>query len=204
MYTILRIYTILKKNQRIILNFVNKTEPAVKARIGIIIFITLLAMQYNAFAGGLYAGIFNSYRGFGISMDYAATEDIINSYNLYADVYGMYDETHRNPGIKLVYLHYNKLATIDARYARYDLYLGPGASTGYVWDHAADRRGIILTADLGMAFRACFKRNIDMELGMFAELGFVSGESGGKTQIKIYQNGLLQALIPTLKIMYHF
>lgn len=181
-----------------------KTEPAVKARIGIIIFISLLTVQYNAFAGGVYVGVFNSFRGFGISMDYAATEDIINSYNLYADVYGMYDGTHRNAGIKLAYLHYNKLATVDARHARYDLYLGPGASTGYVWDHASDSRGIVLTADLGLAFRACFKRNVDMEFGMFAELGFISGKTQGKTQIKIYQNGLLQALIPTLKIMYHF
>lgn len=194
----------MKINQRIILNFVNKTEPAVKARIGIFLFITLLAMQPKAFAGGLSAGIFNSYKGFGISIDYAATQDIYNSYNLYADVYGMYNGKSRNAGIKLAYLHYNKLATIDAKYARYDLYLGPGASTGYVLDHGADKRGIMLTANLGLAFRACFKMNLDLEAGMCAELGFISGESEGKTRIKMYQNGLMQALIPTLKIMYNF
>lgn len=175
-----------------------------KARIGLMLSVFLLAMQFNALAGGLSAGVFNSYRGFGISMDYAATEDIINSYNLFADVDGMYDGTRRTAGIKLVYMHYNKLATIDSKYAHYDLYLGPGASTGYVWDHASEKRGILITADLGLAFRACFKRNIDLELSMFTELGFVSGESRGKTQIKIYNNGLLQALIPTLKIMYNF
>lgn len=182
----------------------NKTEPAVKARIGIILSVLLLAMQSNASAGGLSAGIFNSYKGFGISIDYAATEEIYNSYNLYADVYGMYDGTSRSPGVKLAYLHYNKLATIDSRHARYDLYLGPGASTGYVLDHGADKRGIMLTADLGLAFRAYFKMNVDLEFGMFTELGFISGEANGKTQIRIYRNGLMHALIPTLKIMYRF
>ncbi len=183
----------------------NKTKPAVKTRISIILAISLLAMQTNAFAGGLSAGLFNSYKGFGICLDYAATEEIINSYNLFADVYGMYDGSHDKAGVKFVYLHYNKLATIDAKYAQYDLFLGPGASTGYVWDRAAESRGIMLTADLGLAFRASFKRSMAMEFGVCAELGFVSGKQrGGGTRIKIYDNGLLQALIPTLKIMYVF
>lgn len=175
-----------------------------KERISIMLALSLMAMQFNAFAGDLSAGIFNSYKGFGICLDHNATEDIINSYSLYADVYGMYDGTYDDAGVKLVYLHYNKIGTIDSRFARYDLYLGPGASTGYARDHAADKPGIILTADLGLAFRASFKRSIDLELGIVAELGFISGNSEGKAQIKIYNNGLLQALIPTFKIMYRF
>lgn len=175
-----------------------------KERISIMLAIFLLAMQFNASAGDLSAGVFNSYKGFGICLNHNATDDITNSYSLYADVSGMYDGTYRDAGVKLVYLHYNKLGTMDSGSARYDLYLGPGASTGYARDHAADKPGFILTADLGLAVRACFKRSVDLELGMVAELGFISGNSKGNTQIKIYNNGLLQALIPTLKIMYRF
>lgn len=175
-----------------------------KARISMMIAVFLLAMQLDASAGGLSAGIFNSYKGFGLSIDAVATEDIYNSYNLYADVLGMYNGANRYPGIKAVYLHYNKFASINSKMADYNLYLGPGASAGYVRDHASEKPGIVLTADLALAFRASFKKNIDMELGMVAELGFISEKTSGRTQIRIYNNGLMQALIPTLKIMYCF
>lgn len=129
---------------------------------------------------------------------------VYNSYTLYADAFGMYSGEFTTPGIKAVYLHYNRFASFSSRFADYDLFLAPGASTGYVRDRGSDNLGFLVSADLAMAFRATFKRKIDIEFGMFAELGFKSGYSGGKAQLGIYNNGLTQALYPTLKIMMRF
>ena len=166
--------------------------------------LACLAVHINASAGGLSAGLFNSVKGFGFSIDYNASEDILNSYTVYADVYGMYSGVSHNAGIKFVYLHYNRLSQLESTHARYDIFLGPGSSTGYVRDLGAEKYGLILTADLAVALRVYFSRNLELELATIAELGFSYGESDNKSQLDIYANGLMQALQPTLKIMVRF
>ena len=166
--------------------------------------LACIAIHINASAQGLSLGLYNSPKGFGISLDHNATADILNSYTVYADVYGMYTGTNTSAGVKMVYLHSNRLSSIDTDYARFDFYLGPGGSTGYVRDHNYEGFGFILTADVSFAIRVCFKRNFDMELSNVAEIGFIIGEDGGHTQLSIYDNGLLQALIPALKLMIRF
>ena len=178
------------------------------ARKLIMLVLACFAMCHNAYAGGedgtVSAGLYNSPKGFGISLDYNANADILNSYTVYADIYGMMSGIYRGAGVKFVYLHYNRLSWFETDYARFDVYLGPGASTGYVRDYNYDRFGFILTADVSFAIRACFKRNFDIELANVAELGFLMGEDEGHTQLSIYNNGLLQSLIPSLKLMIRF
>ena len=41
-------------------------------------------------------------------------------------------------------------------------------------------------------------------MGMVAELGFIARNTPKGVQMNIYNNGLTQALIPTLKIMARF
>lgn len=166
--------------------------------------LACLAVHVCASAQGLSAGAFNSPKGFGISLDHNATPDVMNSYTVYADMYGMLSGTYRSAGVKFVYLHGNRLTSFDTEYARIDFYLGPGSSTGYVRDYKREQFGFILTADLSFAIRACFKRNFDMELTNVAELGFLVGENDRHTQLTVYNNGLIQALIPSLKLMLRF
>lgn len=175
-----------------------------KARHYILVAVALLALHTHAMAGDLSAGIFNSPRGFGISLDYYATEDIYNTYIVYADMYGIYSGTYRNSGVKFIYLHYNRLGGIDTDYAAYGLFLGPGASTGYVRDFDSEKFGFTLTADIALALRAQFPKNFDLELAMMVEMGFIARDFEGKTQLDIYGNGLRQVFLPTLKIMYRF
>ena len=167
--------------------------------------LVLLSMQGSLRAGDrLSAGLFNSYKGFGISLDYAANEDILNSYIIYADTYRMFDGTYGDAGLKLVYIHYNRLSSFSSERASFDLLLGPGASTGYARDWGTDRLGFIFTADVAVAFKVRIIRNIDLELGAFAELGFVTGNNGSQFLLSMYDNGLRQAFIPFLKIMKRF
>ncbi len=175
-----------------------------KIRITIATVLIFLAMPGVANAGELSAGSFNSFKGFGISLDYAASKDILNSYMIYADTYRVLSGTCKDAGIKMVYLHYNRLSTYVYPNSSFDLLFGPGASTGYVRNAGSDRFGFILTADIAIAIRARFQRDIDLELGTVAELGFISGNNGGKFQISMYDNGLTQAFLPFLKIMVRF
>ena len=166
--------------------------------------MALITMHMNAFAGDVSAGLYSSPKGFGFSLDHAATDDIINSYTIYADVYGLYNGRYNGAGVKIQYLHYNRLASYDIPHAKIDILLGPGGSTGYVRDLDSDRFGMLLTADIALALRIRFQRNFDMEAGTAASLGFISDNSSGKLQIGIYNNGLLQALYPSIKLMIRF
>ena len=175
-----------------------------RTRLTIASVLLLFLMQGRLCAGDLSAGMFNSVRGFGISLDYAAGSDILNSYMLYADTFGVYHGKYRDAGVKLVYLHYNRLTSFGSDSCEFDVVLGPGASTGYARDRDSDRFGYLLTADIALAIRAKYGRNIDLELGTFTELGFITGESGGNFQLRMYDNGLYQSLLPFLKIMIRF
>lgn len=175
-----------------------------KPRLIILNLVAFLAVQSYASAGGVSAGLFNSPKGFGICVDYVASDIIYNSYSVYADCYGMLSGTYRNPGVKACYLHYNRLASFDYDGARGGLFLGPGASSGLVRDNGSDKFGVLLTADIALAVRLSFPRHIDIEMGMVAELGFIARNTPKGVQMNIYNNGLTQALIPTLKIMARF
>lgn len=175
-----------------------------KLRLIILCTMAFFAMHATASAGGVSAGLFNSPKGFGISIDYLASDGIYNSYNAYADIYGMMSGKYRNPGIKLVYLHYNRLASFDYQEAECGLYLGPGVSSGVVRDSGSEKFGMILTADIALSLRVSFQRNIDLELGTVAELGFIARKNPQGVQMSIYNSGLVHALVPTLKIMARF
>ena len=84
-----------------------------KPRLIILNLVAFLAVQSYASAGGVSAGLFNSPKGFGICVDYVASDIIYNSYSVYADCYGMLSGTYRNPGVKACYLHYNRLACLN-------------------------------------------------------------------------------------------
>lgn len=175
-----------------------------KQRIIIASVLAMFAMHGVADAGELSAGVFNSFKGFGLSLDYAPSTGILNSFMVYADTYRVFSGTYRDAGIKMVYLHYNRLKSFESDAASFDILLGPGASTGYVRDAGSELFGFILSADVAIALRARFQRNIDLELGAVAELGFISGDNGGKFQMSMYDNGLAQALLPFLKILVRF
>ena len=180
-----------------------------KARKSIFLALACFVMHFAAYEataqeGGISTGLYSSPKGFGISLDYLAGADILNSYTVYADIYQMITDPDKDAGVKFVYLHYNRLTSVESEYARFDFFLGPGASTGYVRDYNHTNLGFILTADISFAIRACFKRNLDIELANDASLGFILGNSDGHTQLSIYNNGLLQAMIPSLKLMMRF
>lgn len=164
----------------------------------------LLSLHTNAAAGDLSAGVFNSPKGFGISLDYYATQDIYNSYTAYAYMYRMFFDNTENAGVKFMYLHYNRLKGWERNNARFDLFIGPGASTGYVRDNDSEAFGMILTADIAIALRIRFTRSIDMEISNVAELGFIARDNKGKSEVSIYNDGLIQTILPALKLMIRF
>ena len=155
-------------------------------------------------AGGFQTGTFHSPKGFGICIDHRSSPDIINSYMLYADLYGVLDGSVCSPGVKLVYLHQNRFLTFKTGEAESGLFIAPGFSTGYVHDSGSERAGLITAADLSISVRFCFARNVDIEAGFLTELGFISRKGEYGPSIKVYQTGLHTGYIPHLKLMYRF
>jgi hypothetical protein len=176
----------------------------VKARLSVLLAILSLALHPDACAGDLSAGLFNSFKGFGISVDHIANDDIYNSFTVYADIYRMPFGETAYPGIKIVYLHYNRIATINRQYSTYDIFIAPGFSTGYVRDFEKPRPGLVTAADLSLAVKMRTEKNIDVEFGFLSEIGFISNSGNGKTQVGIYSNGLRQSWYPIIKLMYRF
>ena len=181
-----------------------KQQPVVKARFLTFFSVLFLLAQFNASAQGFSAGLYNSYKGFGFSIDYNANEDIYNSFTIYGDMTGIFDAKYSDPGLKLIYLHYNKLNGVDVAGTRLDLFLGPGASSGFVRDYNTDSFGVVLTADIALAIRASYEHNFELELGVVTELGFFANNAGTGVNISIYGNGIRQTFLPSIKIMYRF
>lgn len=181
-----------------------KLKPAMKARIQLLVSVALFALQINASAGNFYTGLFNSPRGFGLSIDYTTKSDIRNSFTVYADIYKLTDGSTAYPGIKIVYLHYNRIGGISGTHATYDLFIAPGFSTGYALDKDKEYPGIVTAADLSFAMRMVPQKHFELEFGVLTEIGLISGVGKGGTQTGIYSNGLIQSLYPIIKIMYRF
>ena len=175
-----------------------------KVRIRLLVAAALFALQINAFAGNFYTGLFNSPRGFGLSIDYTTKSDIRNSFTVYADIYKMTDGSADAPGVKIVYLHYNRIGGLTGPHATYDLFIAPGFSTGYVLDKDKVYPGILTAADISFALRMVPERHFELEFGVLTEIGLISGVGKGGTQTGIYSNGLRQSLYPIIKIMYRF
>ena len=155
-------------------------------------------------AGGFQTGLFNSLKGFGLCMDHPATPDIINSYMLYADMYGVLDGRICSPGVKLVYLHQNRLLAFDAGEAQAGLFIAPGVSTGIVYNSDPEFPGLLTAACLSVSLRFSFTRRIEIETGFFTELGFISRRNEYGTSIQVYDNGYQQSYSPHIKLMYRF
>lgn len=166
--------------------------------------LLLPAVQYYSFAGDYSLGGFNSPRGFGLSVDYALGDDIRNSYSVFAETYGIFGGKYNVPGLKGMFLHYNRLASLDMEFSALDLFFAPGGSIGWVRDNASgDRFGLCTSVDFAIASLLRFDRGISIEFGFVVEAGLFSRPSGNGVRISMYHNGVMQAYYPHIKLMFN-
>ena len=167
--------------------------------------VAVLCVCTAARGGDYSAGTFHSPKGFGVALDYDTRGPILNSYVLYADIYGIPGDKFNTPGYKFVWTHYNLLGEKSTDESQISFWLGPGLSAGYVHDHEKDgRAGICATVNCSGAVRFEFSRNIVVDLGISIELGMFASRKDNYSEITVYSNGIRQGLYPQLKLMYTF
>lgn len=163
------------------------------------------------------AGLFNSLKGFGLSVSNKIDEDEFNSLELFADFYGLLSGRSEYPGIKFNYTHSKVLKTWIGSDIATALYAGPGVTAGYVRDYQKgyyELRKFVFTQNYGAAaglsgtigFRFLFSRRISIDLSWTAELGLHlrKDEKLDTFQLRFYRNGLFLAPYPQLKLEYFF
>lgn len=156
-------------------------------------------------AGDFSAGLFSSPKGFGLSLDYDTGGSILNSYTLYADIYGIPGDKFNDPGTKFVFSHYNLLGRVEKDDVLLSFWLGPGVSLGRVRDSGKGRSfGNAASVNCAASIRLQYSRRICVDLGFNLELGFFGDSNGRDYEITIYNNGIRQSWYPQVKILYEF
>lgn len=154
---------------------------------------------------GVSPGLFSSPKGAGFSIDYEVSRNIRNSYIVLADLYGVVKGRYDTPGIKAVFLHYNRFAGFESGGTAVDFYFAPGVSMGYVRDSGSEGLyGISTAVDIALAGRINFERGFDIEVGFNCEAGLFSRSIDKGVRMSLYRNGLTQAYYPFVKISYRF
>ena len=163
------------------------------------------------------AGITSSKKAFGIYMAEWRDDMSFNSFSLEADLFGVLKGFTSTPGVRLNFSrNYILLTTGDPACCVYEIYAGPGISSGWVRDYElAYIKGepslgfeknpgffAALSAVFGCTFH--FPRKIDLAASIMMDTGvhLRKDEKLGNLDLSFYRNGIARALEPSLTIMY--
>ena len=174
--------------------------------------------QGGACASGVAAGIYNSPKGFGAAVQISSSEGAFDNFSLVADFSGLFTRRCDHPGVKFNYSHNYVFATTEKEGMRYQLYLGPGFTAGWLHDWEKGRweqtGGTAFRKNYGgmaalsgsAGCRFIFERRLTLDLFWTAEVGIHirRNEIQETPAISFYLNGIMQSLYPQLLIMYRF
>lgn len=159
-------------------------------------------------AADIAGGIFNSPKGFGVSADIKASQNVV-SISLFADMYGVFSRKSDIPGIKAEIFFNREILSRKLKYSTMALYAGPGASLGYLRDFRKDSPSamgmeVSVCTDTGIEF--IFREKVILDLSLALDLGlFITSKADdGESPVRFYRNGGLQFIYPQLKIMFPF
>lgn len=178
-----------------------------------VLFVCTLAFCMHADAQNIGIGLFNSPKGFGISLEQEGRKspDFFNSYTLFADIYGTCTSRTPHPGIKFNASRLYYLDAITGSEATFIFYVGPGISAGYVHDFEKDyltdfykalskNAGAVLALSGTGGCRFSFNKAIMLDLSFTIEAGMHLRRENGSTKLSLYKNGIFQTIYPQLTI----
>lgn len=184
----------------------------------VLAFLAFAALPAVLSAAPDCGGLFNSPKGFGASVQTEVRDGRFNSFDVFADIYGMPTGRAANyPGIRVQAFRNFVLSDISMPADFSFIYAGMGMSAGYVRDFESFTRwergpayllknmGAVCCLSSQFGAKACFG-GIILDLGLQMDLGlFVrKHETQGNLMLELYKNGLYNVLLPQLKIMWRF
>lgn len=180
--------------------------------------VLFLSAGTSATAREKRTGAFFSPKGLGLSLQVDNDwGDEIRTFNLYADMYGVYSGRTDKPGVAFSYVHNYILKVYDFEYSRLSMYAGAGFLAGYVHDFenglfsVTDRQlqkgmGIVaaLACNFGLGFDFDRHITVDVSFSLCPGLHLRRDADSGSTIISVFQRGYISALYPQLCIYYRF
>ncbi|HBH21323.1 MAG TPA: hypothetical protein DDX33_04935 [Rikenellaceae bacterium] len=164
-------------------------------------------------------GLFNSPKGFGLSMQLdSKAGDEISSFNLYGDTYGLLSGRTSDIGLAFSYSHNYILRVFDFKYCRSSLYAGAGVLCSYVHDHEegifsnpeesqlAKEMGFVLALNCNAGYGIDFDRGISVDLSFSLSPGVFIHKKDDSSEIlaSLYKRGIFEVLMPQLCVFYRF
>lgn len=156
-------------------------------------------------AQNINAGLFNSPKGFGVSVRFSGVEKDFSTINLYADVTGILNGQANSPGVKLCYEYAFSYLQFGPD-GRFRAYVGPGVSVGYLKDNVSDPHGLLIALNCINGLQAIFERGVTLDLSFTVEAGLHmhADLQTDSSRLSIYKNGFRQFFFPQLTIFKSF
>lgn len=165
-------------------------------------------------------GLYNSPKGFGLTMHSPVNGSSFDSFCLHADSFGFFSGRVSNPGVKFNYSRNFILKEIRDEDLRLQFFAGPGVSAAYVYDYETSRLFVLFGGDelqKNMGLAACMSCTagtrllfddcrISLDLSFRSELGVHIRRDEVKSSMNLswYIMGALETFYPELTIFYRF
>ena len=178
-----------------------------KNRVSVPSLILALLLCGVAGAQDFTAGTFHSYKGIGLTFQTGFEDpEEFNTFTLYAEMSGLYSGKEGRPGVKFNYSHNHRIVKFDSKdQSNIHLYLGPGATVGYVKDNGRDSYGIAAALSGTIGIEAAFlEKRCLITLGFTIEAGSYMFRDKGSLSFVLYRDGFYQAVYPQITVSYVF
>lgn len=172
----------------------------------------LLGIQTHA--QPVSAGIFNSLKGIGATVELPHGTDEFTSLSAFVEIFGIPTGRCDKPGGKFNFSHNFIFRKYDNDATLFELYAGPGLSAGYMRDFEVGKRvdtilkltdtpGLMAALSGRAGCRFSFEKRIALNLSFTAEFGIHArrDRNVNNINVRMYHNGLLQCLYPELSIL---
>ena len=173
--------------------------------IAVILFLTVSCLPSRAQV--MSAGTFHSYKGVGVIMLAATSDDReFNSFTLYADMSEVFAGRSSRPGAKFNFSRNIMILDIEPQDKEdFCLFAGAGVSAGWVQDYG--RQGFGVAAALSGSFGANLafpERHILITVAATLEAGPWIHKDKGEYNMFLYRSGIYQGIYPHISISYLF
>lgn len=149
-------------------------------------------------------GSFNSPKGIGACLEFQEEPSSFDSFDIIADMFGIFNGRYSKPGIKATYCRNIILKQFGHDEYNLDLYAGPGVTAGYVRDIHEP-----FSVVAGMAGSAGCRLSFDkkkviicMELGLDIAAEINRNNRFGNIDLILYKSGIYHAFYPQVRILY--
>lgn len=130
---------------------------------------------------------------------------IANRIAINLDLFDVLNGQSEKPGVNIMYNMTKPFRDWELKSGTMvSFYAGPGVSIGYLKDFQKDF-GWLMAVNGSCGFAFCFVKPVNIQLGIIGEFGIhYCGNNVKDTDIGLYKQGILNAIMPEISVSYRF